>query len=399
MKVLIITGLFPPNHVGGYEIACASFVDHLVSRGYVVRVLAANHPSSPAPSQSQVEIHRDLEWYRAEDLGFRSPSVPARVHLERRNLSTLKRHLSAFAPDVVNFWAMGGMSISLIESVRRTGVPAIGMVSDEWMLYGTAVDAWLRMFRRLPDRAGALARPLGIPTTVELGAAATWSFVSEYLRDAILEAGVSLPRTTIGRTGINADELAPAGDGEVGPFGDTLLYVGRVTRAKGVDVAVRALGDLPTGYRLRIVGPADGEYEQELDHVATDLGVRDRISFEPALARSALAECYRRAAALLFPVRWNEPWGLVPLEAMACGTPVIATGTGGSSEYLRHEDNCLLVALDDHRAVARSVERLAGDGQLRGALRRHGLETAARYSESECNTAFEAQLLAAAGGR
>ncbi len=399
MKVLIITGLYPPNHVGGYEIACASFVDHLVSRGYLVRVLAADHPCPPDPGNSRMEIHRELKWYRAEDLGFRSPSVPARVQLERRNLATLKRHLSAFAPDVVNFWAMGGMSISLIESVRRSGVPAIGMVSDEWMLYGTAVDAWLRMFRRLPGPAGALARPLGLPARVELGAAATWSFVSEYLRNTILEAGVSLPRTTIGRTGINAEGLAPGGDGEVGPFGDTLLYVGRVTRAKGVDVAVRALGELPATYRLRIVGPADAAYAQELNHMAADLGVRDRIDFEPALARSALAECYRQAAAVLFPVRWNEPWGLVPLEAMACGTPVIATGTGGSSEYLRHEDNCLLVPLDDHGAVARSVQRLAGDAHLRGSLRGHGLKTAARYSESECNTAFEAQLLAVAGGR
>ena len=200
MKVLVITGLFPPNHVGGYEIACASFVDHLVSRGYSVRVLAASHPASPRPS-SQAEIYRDLDWYRSDGLAFRSPSVPARLRLERHNLTTLRLHLSSFAPDVVNWWAMGGMSISLIESVRRAGVPAIGMVSDEWMLYGTAVDAWLRTFRRLPSFAAALARPLGIPTRVEFGPAATWSFVSDYLRLTIVQAGISLPSTRIGRTG------------------------------------------------------------------------------------------------------------------------------------------------------------------------------------------------------
>ena len=396
MKVLIVTGLFPPNHVGGYEIACASFVDHLVSRGYRVRVLAACHPAALQPS-SQVEIHRELEWYRAGDLAFRSPSVPARFRLERHNLSVLRRHLRTFAPDVVNWWGMGGMSISLIESVRRAGVPAIGMVSDEWMLYGTAIDAWLRTFRRLPAFATTLARPLGVPTSVEFGAAATWSFVSDYLRRAILQAGISLPRTTVGRTGINADELAPNGDPNT--FGDTLLYVGRVTRAKGVDVAIRALGDVSDSYRLRIIGPADAHYRSELAHIATEVGVRDRISFEPLLARSELAECYGSAAALLFPVRWNEPWGLVPLEAMACGTPVIATGTGGSAEYLEHERNCLLVALDDHRAVAGSVDRLAGDAELRQTLRREGLKTAARYSESECNAVFESQLLEAAAGR
>ncbi len=50
------------------------------------------------------------------------------------------------------------------------------------------------------------------------------------------------------------------------------------------------------------------------------------------------------ADALLFPVQWEEPWGLVPLEAMASGTPVVATGTGGSGEYLRDGDNCLVYA-------------------------------------------------------
>jgi glycosyltransferase involved in cell wall biosynthesis len=389
MKVLVITGLFPPNHIGGYEIACASFVDHLVNQGYQVRVLAARHPVT-SPRASAVDIHRELEWYRTDDLSFRSPSVPARFRLERHNLATLRRHLSSFAPDVVNWWAMGGMSISLIESVRRAGIPAIGMVSDEWMVYGTAIDAWLRTFRRLPRLAGKLARPLGIPTTVEFGTAATWSFVSDYLRQTILEAGYSLPSSTIGRTGINADGLAPGSDD--GEFGDTLLYLGRVTKVKGVDVAVRALGELPASYRLRIVGPADSAYERELTRLAADLGVSERVSLEPALDRVDLAECYRSAAAVLFPVRWNEPWGLVPLEAMACGTPVIATGTGGSAEYLEHERNCLLVSLNDHQAVAQSVERLAGDSELRDALRRHGLRSAARYSESECNTVFESQL-------
>ena len=54
-------------------------------------------------------------------------------------------------------------------------------------------------------------------------------------------------------------------------FGDTLLYVGRVTPAKGVDVAIRALGDLPSTYRLRIVGPADPDYEMQ--HLAGEVGV------------------------------------------------------------------------------------------------------------------------------
>ena len=93
-------------------------------------------------------MYRELEWYKDDDLVFRSPRRLARPVLERRNLATLRRHVSEFSPDIVNWWAMGGMPLSLIESVRRMGLPAIGMISDEWMIYGQEVDAWLAPFRR-----------------------------------------------------------------------------------------------------------------------------------------------------------------------------------------------------------------------------------------------------------
>ena len=199
-------------------------------------------------------------------------------------------------------------------------------------------------------RAG---RPDGIPGRVDFARAGTWSFVSEFLRDTVEDAGIRLTHTCIGRTGINADKLTPRPPGR--DFGGSLIYVGRVTPAKGVDVAVRALAWLPEHHRLRVVGPIDGDYGAKLTQLASDLGVSGRMSLEQAVPRAALAEAYRDADAVLFPVRWNEPWGLVPLEAMACGAPVVATGTGGSAEYLEHEHNCLIVDTGSAESLASAV--------------------------------------------
>jgi glycosyltransferase involved in cell wall biosynthesis len=99
------------------------------------------------------------------------------------------------------------------------------------------------------------------------------------------------------------------------------------------------------------------------------------------------------ADALVFPVRWREPWGLVPLEAMAVGRPVVATGRGGSGEYLRHEENCLIFDPDaGPAALAAALRRLAGDELLRDRLRAAGTATVERIGVSAFDEAVEASL-------
>jgi glycosyltransferase involved in cell wall biosynthesis len=77
----------------------------------------------------------------------------------------------------------------------------------------------------------------------------------------------------------------------------------------------------------------------------------------------------------------------VPLEAMALGRPVIATGQGGSGEYLRDEENCLLVPPANPQAIAAAVRRLADDPQLRARIRTGGLATASELTETSFNHA------------
>jgi glycogen synthase len=96
--------------------------------------------------------------------------------------------------------------------------------------------------------------------------------------------------------------------------------------------------------------------------------------------REELPARYAAADAVLFPVRWREPWGVVPLEAMGVGRPVVATGRGGSGEYLRDGENALLFDAEDPAALAARVERLASDEMLRARLRAGGLETARSHT-------------------
>jgi glycosyltransferase involved in cell wall biosynthesis len=218
---------------------------------------------------------------------------------------------------------------------------------------------------------------------VDLSSAATWLFISRFcLERAQREGGHDLPHAAVAHAGIDPARFAPGPERE---WSGRLLYAGRIDDRKGIRQAIEAVAQLNGGARLDIVGGGDEDHRTELEELAMTLGLRDRVTFSGGVPQEELSGRYAAADALLFPVVWPEPWGLVPLEAMACGTPVIATGTGGSAEYLRDESNCLLAEPGDAGAIASAIRRLEEDRALRGRLRGEGLKTASRFTEGAFN--------------
>lgn len=380
MRLLSIGSLFPPHHFGGAELTWLSAVGALRLRGDEVRVLASDHRHATGPvggEEEEPDVHRELRWYwRAgawPKVGFRE-----RVVVERHNAAVLRRHLRDLSPDAVLWAEMGGMSLSLIEQVRQAGVPALGLVLDGWMVYGSTVDAWTRAWKRHPRLAVLAQRAVGIPTHPRLDQAATWAFNSRFLcEDTQRRLAVSLPRTTVLHSPVDTRLFLHR---DRAPWRWRLAYVGRVVADKGVDTAIEALTQLPEA-TLTVTGPVDERHRTELDGLGARLGVRDRVQFDPPVSRARLPEVYAEADVVVFPVRWEEPWGKAPLEAMSLGRPVVATGTGGSREYLRDGRNALLFDPGDALALAAAVCRLAADELLRDRLRAGGRATAERFSE------------------
>jgi glycosyltransferase involved in cell wall biosynthesis len=114
------------------------------------------------------------------------------------------------------------------------------------------------------------------------------------------------------------------------------------------------------------------------------------------LDRGELRDRYTSADVLVFPTEWDEPFGLVPVEAMACGVPVVATGTGGSGEFLLDGLNCVLFPPGDSAGLADAVTRIAGDAALRARLVDRGFATAAELSVDRLADVFEEWHRAAA---
>jgi glycogen(starch) synthase len=384
-----VGSLYPPHHFGGYEIVWQSAVEHLRARGHDVRVLTTDTRIGLPDAEDGEDVHRELRW-PLRDARFERLSFRGRLDLARHNQKALARHLDEFRPQVVSWWAMGGLTLGLLETVRRRSLPAVAFVHDDWLDYGRWADAWMHSFRGRRSPLVPVVEGLSrIPVEPKFADAARYVFVSERTRRHALSLGLGLGDTGIAHSGIHADFLDPAPEAA---WEWRLLYVGRLDSRKGVDTAVEAMGHLPALARLELIGGWDTVEEARLRRLASDAGVAERVHFAGQCGRAEIVEAYGRADAVVFPVRWEEPWGLVPLEAMGRGRPVVATGRGGSEEYLRDEDNCLLFDVDDAESLAAALSRLGRDDALRARLRRGGLETAPKYTEAIFNEAVEEEL-------
>ena len=392
MRILTVGNMYPPHHLGGYEIVWRAAVEALRGAGHDVEVLTTDFRLDGA-TEAEPGVARTLRWYwRDHDfprLGWRD-----RLAIERHNAGVLDARLAEFRPHVIGWWAMGGMSLSLIARAGRAGVPAVAFVNDDWVAYGPDVDGWTRAFATyLRPLAAAAAVLTGIPTRFETGAVAEWVFCSDSVRRGALSRGRELSVTSVAPSGIHERFLHPAPERE---WGWRLLYVGRIDPRKGIDVAIDALAELPAQARLTVVGGGEAAETARLSARIAQLGVGERVELVGTVAAERLPDSYASADAVIFPVRWPEPFGLVPLEAMGIGRPVLATGRGGSGEYLVDGENCVLFDPDAPGTLATAIRLLAEDEALRARLRAGGLATAPAYTEARYNAAV-AQALEAAG--
>ena len=145
-----------------------------------------------------------------------------------------------------------------------------------------------------------------------------------------------------------------------------LGLLGQVSPHKGHDDAIEVMRELGDGYRLLVGGTGKPDYEDSLKANAAGLGIEFLGFVKPA-------RFLPQIDILILP-SWEEPFGIVVLEAMAAGVNVIATDAGGPPEILDYGRAGMLTPPRNPRAMAEAVRRLASDDGLRRELREHAVE-------------------------
>ncbi|MGY1752095.1 glycosyltransferase [Blastococcus sp. SYSU D01042] len=192
--------------------------------------------------------------------------------------------------------------------------------------------------------------------------------------------GLTTDRVSIVPCGVDTDVFTP--DGPVAPRSERkrLLVLGRLVERKGQDDAVRALRAVPDAELVVVGGPptdgidADPEVRR-LRAVAAEAGVADRLVFAGSVARADVP-AWVRSADVVLAVPWYEPFGITPLEAMACGRPVVATAVGGLQDSVADGVTGDLVPPRDPDRLGEVLAALLADDARRAAYGRAGVARA-----------------------
>jgi glycosyltransferase involved in cell wall biosynthesis len=353
MRVLFLH-LFDLDLAGGSGTYLRRLVRALTASGHDVEVMAARCPDRygcttyPLPfdftltfGPERRDNERTLDEFTVLQLASMSAAVAASI--EERAMRRGPADLL-----VVNH-------ISLLAHTAMT-LAAKYDTPSRVISYGTDTEflernpRYLELYR---PAAGSADRVLAISR-----------FVADHVRALLPEAQVEVLGGAVDRTVFRpAVAAAPA---------DRIAFVGRLVTEKGIWVLLDAMRRLHRpDLVLDVVG--EGPLERQLRETLRSGGMPARVNFWGYLAPAQVREVLVRAALAVVPSTWPEPLGLVVLEALACGVPVVASAVGGIPEMVQHEGNGLLVQPDDPAVLAKAIERVLRDSHLRQRLRQSSL--------------------------
>jgi len=259
-------------------------------------------------------------------------------------------------------------------SVHSMILLPVALISRKTVVVRLRVDVETGLREARAIRSVLLARLAGAYTRWALRRASVPVCISSFLK-----AKYGGPRTVVLNDGgvMLNDVVGRTSHRPWGSDGATILYVGRLTPEKGVDTLLRALALLDRSVRLRIVGA--GPERNTFERLAAVLGISERAEFIGAVIdRAELTREYREADVFVLPSR-SEGFGYVLLEAMATGTPIVATAVGAIPDLIRDGWNGVLVSKDDPVSLAAAFKRMLVDPELRSFCAEHGVETVRQY--------------------
>lgn len=334
-------------------------IRRLRPRGIEVEVLAPSYRGLGEQVVDGVRVHRFRYAPRACETLTHDQTAPDRIRERPRYLALVPPYLLSGVREAARLARTGGFDVVHafwplphgllgLAAKRAAGIPLVSTFFGVELTWMESQLPFLRPTLRW------IARRSDAVTVIS-------SYTAAQLRRSVPEAdSVVIP---FGAT-VPTPAQVPPPFGHPGPM--RLLFVGRLVERKGVHRLLEALARLadPGSVRLSVVG--DGPERPRLERLAAELGVAERVEFAGFVPAEGLRRAFEEADALVLPAVYDrkgdvEGLGVVLIEALAHGRPVIGSDAGGIPDIVVDGETGLLVPPDDPAALARAIERLRDD--------------------------------------
>jgi glycogen synthase len=333
MRILYWVDAFPPQ-IGGVEVVSGQFVRALQRRGHEIVVFSSRgRPDLPDQTDffgipvhrfsfSTALLKRDLNWIK---------SIRNRTNELQTSFNPDLIHLNFSAPSAFfHLFPQGAVRAPRAETIHAFLEPASGHDSMHARVLGTVdwvvgvSEAMLREARRL------------IPEIT--------------------------PRSSVIHNALEMPDLEPTPP----PFdAPRVLYAGRLVLEKGVDVVIDAFAMITNRFpKARLVIAGDGVMRQNLEQQVVELCLWDKVEFVGWVDPEKMPALMNSSTIVAMPSRWEEPFGLVALQAAQMARPIVATRVGGLPEIVLHEKTGLLIEKDDIAGLANALALLLEHPEL-----------------------------------
>lgn len=364
MRTLVISNLYPPNALGGYERLCFSVAEALVSSGHQVGVLTSSYGGETADYPGQT-IWRSLSLLASEGNIYRpfDASANRRDEINRNNLDALNAVAREFQPDVIFVWNLFFFdSTLLLEIEERYADKAVYFLTDNWLINFYNGDFLGQYFSRVIFGTESEEDVVHGGPPVQLRGRAIYgsAFMARFYANAgirfasneVIHNGVHLP---IVREEEYRDHLYPLRFGRL-----KLLFAGRVVDVKGVDTAIRTLPLLAKrlphiDVSLDIVGDCqDDDYGSLLMKIVEENNLVGMVNFREPVPQDRLFGLFQEFDIYVFPSTY-EPFALTLIYAMHAGIPTVASNVGGNPEIVFNNETGALFCKSSSEGLANEV--------------------------------------------
>jgi D-inositol-3-phosphate glycosyltransferase len=353
---------------GGQNVHVAALAESLAMRGNdVVVYTRRDAPDLPDSVEIAPGVTVDhLDAGPAEPIG--KDALPPYLPLLARELA---ERLCAERPSVLHahFWMSGQVAL---QAARAVGIPML----QTFHALGTVKRRWQG------DADTSPRHRIQVERTLAHGVARIIATCTDEVRE-IVSLGGDRARIDVVPSGVDVDRFRPDGAVASRTRRPRLLSVGRLVPRKGVDDAIAALCWVPDAELIIAGGPEASQVRvdpetQRLRDCAARRGVLDRVRFIGRVPRAELPALIR-SSDLVVCMPWYEPFGIVPIEAMACGVPVVGSAVGGLLDTVIDQVTGVLLPPRQPRTLGEAVQALLADPIRRSALGRAGAERARAY--------------------